>query len=348
MLKTLTFAEQVAVHLREELKRGRWTESMPGRDRLASELGVNSVTVERALKMLEREGVLKSQGVGRRRRINLSENLVQPSMRVSTIFYEPEEPAIIRYILELRDGLHGTGHDLDFAPETLVDLKMNPNRIAKMVRSHPADAWIILSGSKPVLEWFSKAPVPAFALFGRMQDLPIPGIRPNKLSAEREAVRFLISKGHKRIVKLTREERRKPNYGPGEQMLLDELEAHGISAGSFNLPDWEESAQGLHRCLEQLFQVTPPSAILVDDGMLFLGVRNYMALQQDPNMRKVVLMCTDHHPAFDWCVPPVPHIQWDYKPIIRRMVRWVNNVARGKEDLKQSVVKARFIRADLI
>jgi DNA-binding GntR family transcriptional regulator len=67
MLKTLTFAEQVAVHLREELKRGRWTESMPGRDRLASELGVNSVTVERALKMLEREGVLKSQGVGRRR-----------------------------------------------------------------------------------------------------------------------------------------------------------------------------------------------------------------------------------------------------------------------------------------
>jgi hypothetical protein len=69
---------------------------------------------------------------------------------------------------------------------------------------------------------------------------------------------------------------------PAEQMLLDELEAHGISAGSFNLPDWEESAQGLHRCLEQLFQVTPPSAILVDDGMLFLGVRNYLALQQDP------------------------------------------------------------------
>jgi len=41
----LTPSEQEATHLRGELFRGRWTGTMPGRDRLAEELGMNRKTI---------------------------------------------------------------------------------------------------------------------------------------------------------------------------------------------------------------------------------------------------------------------------------------------------------------
>ena len=62
-------AEQVAAHLREELQRGRWKGVMPGGDRLVKELGVGRDTIKEALKQLEREGLLESQGRRQQRRI---------------------------------------------------------------------------------------------------------------------------------------------------------------------------------------------------------------------------------------------------------------------------------------
>ena len=69
MLKTYTLVDQVAMHLREEISRGRWTEFIPGRDVLVKELGVNGGTVGRAIAQLEKEGVLEAQGKGKRRRV---------------------------------------------------------------------------------------------------------------------------------------------------------------------------------------------------------------------------------------------------------------------------------------
>jgi DNA-binding transcriptional MocR family regulator len=45
---------------------------MPGRDELVKALGVSGKTVELALDLLEKEGLLVSQGPGRRRRISLA------------------------------------------------------------------------------------------------------------------------------------------------------------------------------------------------------------------------------------------------------------------------------------
>ncbi|OYV00601.1 MAG: hypothetical protein CFE26_23795, partial [Verrucomicrobiales bacterium VVV1] len=56
--RRLSTASQLALHLRAELERGRWTGRMPGVIRLASELGIARNSVEAALHELEREGLL--------------------------------------------------------------------------------------------------------------------------------------------------------------------------------------------------------------------------------------------------------------------------------------------------
>lgn len=341
MLNTPTITEQVASHLREELGRGRWTGLMPGRDRLVAELGVNGRTIEKALGILEKEGLLKSQGPGRRRRIIAAQEHA-PAMRVTIILYERND-AHNRYISELRHHLNASGHALHFSPMTLVDLKHDPKRVAKMVEEHPSEAWIIQAGSRPVLEWFAKSSIPCFSLFGWMQGLAIAGTGPDMLPALREAIQGLTEKGHRSIVYLTREERRKPSIGGFEQAFLDELEKRGIPTGPYHLPDWEETSEGLRVCLESLFRVSPPSAFLIGDWILFLAVQNFIARRKTPGMKEVALICTDSHPSFRWCSPTIAHIHWDHKPMVRRIVRWVGNIARGKDDRRQGLTKAKFV-----
>ena len=54
-LQILSAAQQVAAHLRDQLQRGEWTETMPGGARLSRELGVGRMTVEAALSQFESE-----------------------------------------------------------------------------------------------------------------------------------------------------------------------------------------------------------------------------------------------------------------------------------------------------
>ena len=61
-LRILTASEQVAAHLREALGRGFWNARVPGVNGLARDLGVANETVETALRLLEREGLLVGQG----------------------------------------------------------------------------------------------------------------------------------------------------------------------------------------------------------------------------------------------------------------------------------------------
>lgn len=120
-MKTLSVADQVAAHLREELRQGRWTNVMPGRDRLARELGVHGSTVERALGQLELEGLLASGGAGKRRRI-VAGKIAPKAMRVVMILYEPED-VLDHLIVEIQRGFHAAGHRLSFAPKTLAELE---------------------------------------------------------------------------------------------------------------------------------------------------------------------------------------------------------------------------------
>ena len=92
--------EQVADYLRENMASGRWGVTMPGRNALAKEIGINGKTVEEALRQLEREKLLIPQGIGKRRKISISKAHRSPSLRVAVLNYEPESRGD-NYIIDL-------------------------------------------------------------------------------------------------------------------------------------------------------------------------------------------------------------------------------------------------------
>jgi len=341
MLKT--YADQLADRLREGIIKGRWVGTMPGCDRLARELGANSRTVMRALTQLETNGLLINQGSGKRRLINHRQANIRPaSLRVQVLLYE-ELDRKLDYLVELFHLLQAENHAVCFAEKTLQDLGMNVDRVARFVASSQADAWVVLGGSNEVLHWFSRQSTPAFALFGRLTKVPMASTSPKKADAFEEAVDQLVALGHRRMVYLVREERRKPTPGFLERLFLERLAARGVSTGTYNLPDWEESPAGLHLLLESLFQRTPPTAMLIDGPALFAAVRAYLGDHRLTVPGDISLICTDPDPTFAWCVPQVSHMSWDTRPLIRRVAGWVNNISRGKDDRRKSSHKARFV-----
>ena len=338
----VSITEQVSEALLDGIRQGRWRDELPGRVALAAQLGVNHKTVDSALKKLEESGWLERQGTGKGRRISRRGAPVPMALRIVILPYDKNDIARQDH-LTLLHRLQSAGHDAIFAATSQQQLGQNPGRIARLVEKTRADAWIVIAGSGEILEWFAARPVPAFALFGRSAEARIACTGINRNSAQRALVARLLELGHRRIVMLVHEERRKPGPGLPEREFLGQLEAHGIQTGAYNLPDWGSTPEDLHRGLGQLFRLTPPTAMIIDDTALFFATMQHLAEIGMIAPAQVSLACTDWDPNFDWCRPTIAHIAWKAEPMIRRVIEWADNISRGKEDRRKILSLAKFV-----
>jgi len=346
----LSHAEQVAAHLQVELSRGRWRNVLPGIKQLGIELGVNHNTVEAALRLLEEKGWVATQGHGRPRRVSAASfSGDKRSLRVKILMYDKDDRFAADHV-ELLARLQEAGHAADFAPKSLQELGMKVERVARFVTKHPADAWVVCSASHEILKWFSVYPVPAIAMYGRFTRgaLPIAGVSPRKSPALATALRKLVAQGHRRIVMLAREERRKPEPALYEQNFLDELNVLGVPTGSYNLPDWEETPAGLHAALDRLFRHTPPTALILGDNLFTVNVLQYLSRHGIVIPDHLSLICSDPDPSFAWSHPTMAHLCWDYRPLVKRILRWADHVAFGRDDREQSLFLAEFLEGGTI
>jgi DNA-binding LacI/PurR family transcriptional regulator/DNA-binding transcriptional regulator YhcF (GntR family) len=347
-LRIRSASGQLAEYLKEQIRDRKWTNTMPGESWMVTQLQVGRDTVRAAMAQLEDEGVLVSNGQGRRRRIAMSEDaFATRKIRVRIFPYEKQDRGDIDSSSLLAELLEA-GMDADFAGKSLKELGMQVDRVARYVKQNPADAWIVSAASREVLEWFSGQATPVMAMYGRQGGLPIAAAYPNMITGQTEAVQRLIDLGHKRIVMLAREERRKPQLSRPEQVFIAQLEAAGITTGDYNLPDWEESREGLGRLLDELFRFSPPTAIFFQESQLFIAARSHLADRGIVAPRDVSLVVSDRDPSFGWCTPIPSRIQWDYRPVVRRIVRWAKNVAAGKEDRRKSGTESVFVEGGTI
>ena len=340
-ITVLSAVEQVAEHLRAELLRGGLSGTMPGVNSLVEELGVGHKTVKAALRMLEDEGLLLNQGRGLQRKIALPEGHAPLALRVAVLFYEKGDESH-DLLTRFQDKLKAAGHTVVHARKNLTDIGGDMRRLARMIKQTEADAWVVIAGSEEVLQCFVQRQVPAFALFGLQSQLRIAGIAPDQRPAIVAATRRLIGLGHQRIVML---EGSLTLSDPGlnGSAFLDELAAHGIDAGNYNMPGWEGGFDGFYRCLESLFASTPPTAIFIYSAAQYFATAQFLLNRRLGVPQDVSLICIDKASYFNRFQPSISHVSWNDQPIVNRIVRWTNNIRQGKEDTRQSMIDAEFI-----
>ena len=338
-LPVSTITAQVVEHLRGKILQGHWQGYRPGRARLADEMGVSNMTVVRAVALLEKEGLVVSQGNGRRRRIVLPESdLKSRPLRIAVLRFEPGDTKLY-FVVDFVHQLREAGHQVHYADKTLNGLKMDVKRVAKLVERTPADAWIVISASNGILEWFASQPIPCFGLFGKISELPIAGSGPSKQHAYAAVARRLVDLGHRRIVLLARWMGEMPSM----ELFCEELMSLGVPLSEYNRPKFSDTPEALQRLLRSLFATTPPTAIVTANFELFLAVQQFVAKRKLGVPEDVSLVCGDPDPNIGWCRPTVAHIGWDSRPWVRRIVRWADNIARNKRDTRKAITQAEFI-----
>jgi DNA-binding LacI/PurR family transcriptional regulator len=339
--------ELVAKRLRDGIREGHWSGNLPGVLALAAELDVAPNTVRRALRRLESEGLLADSGLGRSRCIVTTEAGASAApLAVGILHYDERRMSYSQtweVITEITDSLEAAGHTILPCKRSQQELRHDPRRIATELAKTPADAWLIIAGSFPVLEWCAAQSTPFHALYGRFNTLPLAGTGLDKAPAFRAATRQLLSLGHRRIVYIVDEARRKPAPGINASAFLQELTAHGIPTGDYNLPDWEASPTGFSELLERLFLHTPPTALIVDEPVRYIAAAEFLARRGIGVPQRVSLVSTNDDPSFAWCHPGVAHMRWDNAPIVRRVARWVDAVRKGKPDRKSVKFPAEFV-----
>ena len=149
---------------------------------MAAELGVNHKTVKAALATLEREGLLKAHGPGRKRSIVRDMPALPVTRRFMVLAYERSD-LDTGYLVNIIHRLQAAGHWASFATKTLGDLGMDVKRVARFVAKTEADAWVVMAGRRDILAWFASQPFPAFALFGRASKISIASTAPEMPSA---------------------------------------------------------------------------------------------------------------------------------------------------------------------
>ncbi len=337
-VRRLSIIELATEHLRDGLSSGRWSGTLPGVPSLSKELAVSRHTVRAALQLLEAEGLLSGRGSGRSRDIAVSAvEAFQRPLRVGILPYDAhpaDDPTSVQVELDIIHSLEVTGHSVFQCKKSQIEMGHDVRRIAREMAKTPADAWLIAAGSYELLEWCASLTVPCLALYGRTGGLVLARTGPDKVPAIRAATRRLLELGHRRIVFIVRAARRKPVPGSSERAFLEELSAHGMVTGEYNLPEWEETPKGFSALLERLFLYSPPTALIVDESARYIAAAEFLARRSINVPRQVSLVSTDDDPALAWCHPSIAHMRWDNRLIVRRVVRWVNAVRKGKPDRK--------------
>jgi DNA-binding LacI/PurR family transcriptional regulator len=336
-IRLLSIVEQTTEHLRNGLLESRWPGNLPGVVRLANEFDVSPGVVRKALRQLEIEGLLAGRGLGRSRVVAISPDGPQKtrSLRVGIMLHDAprdRDPQSHQVTLLIQHSLEAAGHSVFYSEKSQVELKHNVRRLAAYISDTPADAWVVVAGSRPLLEWYSKQSVPCMALYGRSSNLKLARTGPDMVPPTIAATRRLIELGHRRIVSITLKARRMPGPGRVERAFLEELQSHQIPTGEFNLPDWVETPEGYTELLDRLFRLSPPTALIVDGAARMVATMQFLARRHLDVPGHVSLVSSEYDNALSWCNPPIAQFQWDPKPTVRRIVRWITAVQRGNQD----------------
>lgn len=346
--RRLPLAEQTAAHLREGFQSGRWGGRLPGVLQLADELAVSKHVVRAALKILEEEGWIEDCGAGRRRRILARPNAKpgRRTLRIGIMLHTPlekDDALTAMILLDVRHAIEMSGHTCIFSDRCLAQMGDDVSRISRAVKAVDADAWIVCLASGVVMEWFAAQPFQVFAFGGRFEEFPVAGSATRVAPAIESAVDTLVKHGHRRIVMLAATLLRRPVPIPSFGRYLSFLEARGIAPTDYHLPHFEDTAEGLENCLDSLFRITPPTALLVGQANYCVAVFAFLARRGLQVPRDVSVISTRMDPVFALRLPPLDHFHVPVKDYISRIARWVDGVAKGRPDQRHVIFQAAYV-----
>ncbi len=333
-LKKQSLPDLIYEKLKGDIAAKRRKGALPGSRTLASEFGVARKSVIAAIDRLREEGLLQANGPrkmtirgGSRTR---SERVYNVAIITATPF-EDMRPSEQLFLVSLMREIEAAGYSCEMPVMPVEDKEENLEKIARWLKKQHADIFLPHEFNRKTLELFASQPVPMFAFGGQVLKLPIAGCGCQIHDAAEECFRELKKLGHSRIVLAL-----PANYRNPEARLARLLrEIFGVTESgihSYALPEWEDTPEGLHALLKELFRVTPPTALVLQSGVHARAAITFLSKQGLRVPEDVSVITIDYDSTLHWQFPECTFSRIDSgnEAMIRQCMKWLRAVQSGK------------------
>lgn len=311
--------------LRRMIEAGEFADGfLPAQRPLSEQLGVSRPSLRAALRILESEGWLRTEG--RRRRVRPSKKSSAKKRRVvflrgpaGKLGYPVEYYEILNSVIE-----HFQSSEIEVHMETLVDQETahSERTLESLVRNRQADLWLINRATPDMLEWFWRRELRCFVLGTTVEGIDLPFIDEDYRATCRHAAGLLITRGHRSLAFLLRPETRLLSQRAAREGF-DEGVRQSTTPGLRSLHcEYEESVAGIGAAVDRLLaHPDRPDGWLIAEAEAYVTVATHLARRGRQIGKDISLVCRRADPVFNLMVPSVACYRRDTR-------RWKNYLNR--------------------
>jgi DNA-binding LacI/PurR family transcriptional regulator len=348
----VSLVAQTASVLMEEIRRGRWGDTLPGEYALCAQLHVGRKTLRAALERLRQQGVLKcrrgfrrkivSPKLAKMRRLGNRVVLLMPAA------LEASNPFVLFLVYRLRQHLAEEGCRLETQVSPALYRARGPLGLETLSKTlHPA-GWVLLHSTEPMQRWFAARLLPCVVVGSRY-----PGIRLSCVDMDYEAVCLhavnqFVSHGHRRLV-LVNPHAAAAGDARTETGFLQAVAQQKTGGIQAEVVKHDGTVSGICLRVDTLrARAQPPTAFLVSRAPHFLTVLTHLLSRRVRVPGDVALICREHDPALEAVVPSVARYSHNPAAFAANASRLVMGMIRGTGRIEECRITLNFIRGETL
>lgn len=320
--------------LREGIRARRWGDFLPGERALCKQLAVSRNTLRKAVRLLEREGLLRSEQ-GSRRRILASANartVVLPPV-IGLLASHVTTHRYSWFFLYFSERLRARAEQLGVtaqvhSPDRYM-IQHPERRLEALVHEHPARCWVLAGMSESVQRWFSDRKLPVVVRGHRFAGVELPAVDRDHHAICRHAVGVLARLGHRRIAFLKYESGLAGTIA-GERGFRDGFAVNALDPGGAVVLEHDGTRERVCRLLDQLIaRAHRPTAMLVADPEYMITVITHLTWRGLVVPRDMSLICREEDSHLHHVSPPIASYTSLRERLAERLCRVVIQVVQS-------------------
>jgi len=323
---------QTADVLKEGIQADEWKQWLPGERELCDKLRVARMTLRAALKLLRREGWIRSRP-GKRTQIIARPRRALPVVKERVLLLTPVameflRPFSILWISELRESLAQAGHHLEIYVGHALYGEKPAKALESLMRQLRPAGCVLTSSTRNLQQWFSDRRFPCVIVGSAHPGVELPSVDIAYRAACRHATGQFLARGHQRLAFLN------PDSGAAGDLESERGFKEAVAQAKLATVEGvivrhDGTVTGICNKLDlSLSRRYPPRAWLVSRATHVLTAMGHLARRGLRLPQDVALISRDHDPFLTEMVPSVARYVVSPSGMAHRISRVVLEMVR--------------------
>lgn len=328
-----SLSEQIAADLRRRLEHREWALALPGERALSKQLAVSRSTLRAALRMIEREGWIRTDTKRARRILRHGPRKHTKPLRVvflkaGTQWGDGGWPAGPPPLNEAASILADRGLECTFVHQVALDGDDPGTMLDALARRYNARCWILCSIPGPAQRWFAERGLPAIVYGSLFGALSMPHLDLDHRAVCRHAVGMLMRRGHRRIGFLTCRTLRAGDVA-AEEGYREALTLADHPALEPMVIRTSLDPLALCKALDEAFASNaPPTALLTSAGHLTLTAVTHCLHRGKRIPADLSIVARDAFDALGYVQPSITRYEFNKHAYALKLCRMVQRLVR--------------------